>query len=98
MIRDDNAIHYLKREGLVFDLVCTNSFVHNAASLFTGLELSIGNVTTSFPFQHFYVQQKISKCRSSDLKKYARGMAMKHEGFTYVPVRRYNGNGVLVED
>jgi hypothetical protein len=55
MIRDDNAIHYLKREGLAFDIVCTNSFVHNAAALFTGLELSIGSVTTAFPFQHFYV-------------------------------------------
>ena len=57
MIRDDNALHYLKREGLVFDLVCSeNAYVHNAATLFTGLELSIGNVSTATPFQHYYVQ------------------------------------------
>ena len=50
-LRDDNAIHYLKRSGLYFDFISNNnSFAHNAASIFDGLEISFGNVTLSTPF------------------------------------------------
>ena len=62
MIKDDNAVHYLKKSGLVFDYLSDgNSFPTNMASLFSGLELSIGGVTISTPFQAQYVQQKISR-------------------------------------
>lgn len=74
-LRDDNAIHYLKRGGIAFNADVTG-FVHNAAMFFTGLELSIGNVVISSPFQHFYVQQWIAKQGKSYMEKYANGLCL----------------------
>jgi hypothetical protein len=55
-LRDDNAVHYLKKSGLLFEYITdTGSYPSNMAMLFTGLELSIGNIVLSTPFQHFYV-------------------------------------------
>ena len=51
-LRDDNSIHYLKRSGIAFDVEVAG-FVHNAAMFFNGLELSIGNVVFSSPFQQY---------------------------------------------
>lgn len=58
------------------------------AMLFTGLELSIGNIVLSTPFQHFYVQQKISKMRASEIDKIARGLVIKTRDFSYIPASR----------
>ena len=57
LLRDDNAIHYMKRSGLLFDFIANgHDYVHNAAALFSGLEVSIGGVTFATPFSHFYAQ------------------------------------------
>ena len=56
-LADDNVIYYLKHSGILFDFQINDPyFVHNAAALFTGLEISFGNVTVSTPFQHFLIQ------------------------------------------
>jgi hypothetical protein len=65
----------LKRGGIAF-LASVNGFVHNAAQFFSGTELAIGDVVISTPYQHFYVQQKISKMGKKKLEPYANGLCM----------------------
>ncbi len=49
-LNDDNALYYLKKSGILFDQVVNDPFfVHNAAALFTGLEISFGSVSVSCP-------------------------------------------------
>lgn len=74
-LRDDNAVHYLKRSGIAFDAV-VEGYVHNAAMFFTGLELTIGGVTVSTPFQHYYVQQRLSKMGQKRLEPYHNGLCL----------------------
>ena len=65
----------MKRSGLVF-LADVNGFVHNSALFFRGIDLSIGNVTVSYPYQQYYVQQKLSKMGRKKLEEYANGMCL----------------------
>lgn len=79
-LRQDNALHFLKRSGIYFDYIAnTFSFPHNAAALFTGLEMSIGGVTLATPFQHYYVQQRLSKMGKKKLERYSNAICMKYD-------------------
>ena len=65
----------MKRSGIAFEADVAG-FCHNAAMFFTGLELSIGNVVISTPYQHYYVQQRIAKYGKKEMEKYSHGLAL----------------------